>query len=253
MSFKDHFSAHATLYAQFRPRYPEALFQYLASISPDRERAWDCATGNGQAAAGLRRYFRSVIATDASPQQVANAEQFEGVEYRVGRAEESGIETSSVALVTVAQALHWFDIPAFFAEAARVLKPNGIVAAWTYALMSVAPDIDSVVERYYRETTAEFWPPERAMVDAGYATLAFPFEEVSIPQFDIQEHWSREQVLGYLRSWSASQKLIAARGDAALNSLAAELSACWPDGEMTRLVRWPLRIRVGRSRWEGAC
>lgn len=235
------------MYAQFRPRYPEGLFRYLASVAPGHECAWDCATGNGQAAVGLAQQFRRVIATDASAEQIANAEQFEGVEYRVEPAEDSGIDGSSVDLVTVAQALHWFDIPAFFAEAQRVLKPGGIVAAWTYALMSISPEIDRLVGRYYLETTAGFWPPERTLVDAGYSSLAFPFEEVAPPVFEIEEHWHRDQVLGYLRSWSATQRFMAARGHDPVTGLAEEIAGFWPDRGVRRLVRWPLRLRVGKA------
>lgn len=247
MSFKDHFSAHAAVYAQFRPRYPQELFRYLASIAPGRECVWDCATGNGQAAVGLAQHFRRVLATDASTEQIANAEQVEGVDYRVASAESSGLESASVDLVTVAQALHWFDIPAFFAEARRVLKPNGIVAAWTYALMSVSPEIDSVVETYYRHTTAGFWPPERELVEAGYGSIVFPFEEIAPPVFEIQERWTREQVFGYLRSWSATQKLIAAGGNKPVTALGKKIAEFWPDADVQRLVRWPLRVRVGKA------
>lgn len=248
MSFKDHFSGHAALYAQFRPRYPDALFEYLASVSPGDTCAWDCATGNGQAAASLARQFRRIIATDASAQQIANAQPIERVEYRVAPAEASGIESSSVDAVVVAQALHWFDIPAFFAEAQRVLRPNGIIAAWTYALMSVSPRTGEIIEKYYHVTTAGFWPRERRMVDDGYATVPFPFEELAAPVFEIREHWRRDQVLGYLRSWSATQKLINARGDAVFRALEDEIAAEWRDGDSPRLVRWPLRMRVGRVR-----
>lgn len=248
MSFKDHFSGHAALYAQFRPTYPDALFAYLASAAPARDCAWDCATGNGQAAGSLARHFDRVIATDASAQQIGNAQPFERVEYRVARAEHSGIASGSVDLVTVAQALHWFEIPAFFAEAKRALKPNGIMAAWTYALMSITPGVDEIVEHYYSQTTAGFWPPERQMVDDGYRGVEFPFEEVVPPSFEIAELWPRDQVLGYLRSWSATQKLIGARGEGAFHELANEILQQWPDGEIPRLVRWPLRLRVGRMR-----
>ncbi len=247
MSFKDHFSGHARLYARFRPRYPQALFDYLAAISPGRECVWDCATGNGQAAIGLAQHFRRVIATDASTQQIQNAEQSEGVEYRVATAEDSGIDAGSVDLVTAAQALHWFDIPAFFAEAQRVLKPTGIVAAWTYALMAISPEIDRLVDTYYRQTTAGFWPPERELVDTGYGSLAFPFEEIVPPVFEIEEHWRRDQVLGYLRSWSATQRFMAARGHDPVIGLAEEIAEFWPDGGVQRLVRWPLRVRVGKA------
>jgi len=89
MSFKDHFSKQAADYARFRPRYPREMFEYLGRIAPSRALAWDCATGNGQAAVGLAAVFERVIATDASEKQIANAEPHERVEYRVAPAEES--------------------------------------------------------------------------------------------------------------------------------------------------------------------
>ena len=69
----DHFSAHAQNYARFRPTYPTELFAWLASQSPGHRLAWDCGTGNGQAALGLADHFVHVHATDLSPQQLAQA------------------------------------------------------------------------------------------------------------------------------------------------------------------------------------
>src|SRR5216110_2684818 len=127
MKFKDHFSGQAVEYAKFRPHYPGELFEYLTSISPRHELAWDCATGNGQAAVGLARHFDSVIATDASAQQIASAELNDRISYRVAPAEASGIDSASVDLTLAAQALHWFDIDRFFREAKRVSRKNGVL------------------------------------------------------------------------------------------------------------------------------
>lgn len=246
MSFKDHFSGHASDYARFRPRYPDALFEYLASIAPSRQCTWDCATGNGQAAVALAPHFARVIATDASAQQIQNAVPHERVEYRVAPAEKSGLADASADLVTIAQALHWFDIPAFFEEAQRVLRPNGIVAVWAYNLMTLSPEIDPLVLHFYRDTTGPFWPPERDIVEAGYQTIEFPFDEVTTPKFQMETHWTLEQVLGYLRTWSATQKFIAARGFDPLSSLGEEIAKLWKDVAAPRLVGWPLSMRVGR-------
>jgi SAM-dependent methyltransferase len=156
MSFKDHFSRQASGYAKFRPGYPEELFAYLAKVAPSRQLAWDCGTGNGQAAIGLASVFDRVIATDASEKQIANAQPHERVEYRVAPAENSGIESGTVDLLMVAQALHWFNLDRFYAEARRALKPSGVFAASAYKLLGIEPAIDEIVNRYYNEVVGPF-------------------------------------------------------------------------------------------------
>jgi SAM-dependent methyltransferase len=247
MKFKDHFSGHAQQYAQFRPHYPEALFGWLASVAPARELAWDCATGNGQAAVALAAHFQRVIATDASAQQIESAEAHPLLEYRVAPAESSGLASDSVDVVTVAQALHWFDIPAFFAEVQRVLRPAGVVAVWSYSFLSVSPAVDDLVNHFYSVTTGPFWPPERELVESGYRGIAFPFEELTPPPFAMATEWNLQQLLGYLRTWSATQKFIAARRFDPVDSLGQELQRVWGDAEQTHIVQWPLTLRVGRK------
>jgi SAM-dependent methyltransferase len=195
----------------------------------------------------LAEHFATVIATDASAPQIASAEPHELVEYRVAAAEASGIGSSTLDLVTVAQALHWFDIPAFFAEALRVLKPRGIVALWAYNLLSVAPEIDRLVHKFYSETTGPFWPPERDIVEAGYAAIALPFDEITAPAFEMQTRWNLDQLLGYLRTWSATQKFIEARGVDPVVDLGEQLRQFWRRAEDVRQVRWPVAVRVGRA------
>ena len=246
MIFKDHFSSHATDYARFRPRYPKELFSYLASISPSRARAWDCATGNGQAAIGLAGQFDGVIATDASAKQIENAPVDQRVQYRVAAAEESGLESHSIDLITVAQALHWFDLSKFFAEVRRVLKPAGVLAVWSYNVVSIAPAIDQVIDRFYRKTVGPFWPPERAIVEAGYRTIDFPFQEIDPPLFLMETGWTLDQLLGYLRTWSATQKFIAANNFDPVHQLENELAQIWQPRDTSRTIVWPLSLRVGR-------
>jgi SAM-dependent methyltransferase len=244
--FKDHFSKHAADYAKFRPRYPNELFAYLASISPSRQRAWDCATGNGQAAIALAAQFDIVIATDASTKQIENAPADQRVEYRVAAAEESGLESDSIDLITVAQALHWFDLSKFWAEAKRVLKPQGVLACWSYNVVSVAPEIDRITDRFYRKTVGPFWPPERAIVEAGYRTIDFPFHEIVPPLFRMETRWTLDQLLGYLRTWSATQKFIAANNFDPVGRLENELAEIWQPRDAARTIAWPLSLRVGR-------
>lgn len=244
MKFKDHFSGHAIDYAKFRPRYPQELFEYLASISPRPDLAWDCATGNGQAAIELVRYFRSVVATDASARQIENAEQHAQISYRIGPAEASGIDSRSVDLIVVAQALHWFEADRFFAEAQRVLKHDGILAVCNYTYVKISPAIDSMIGRFYRETTGPFWPPERTLVETNYQSIAFPFSELPSRRFEMNEQWNLNDLAGYLRTWSAVQRFIAVRGIDPVDDLMNELEFVWGDPEMPHEIIWPLNLRL---------
>jgi len=244
MTFKDHFSKQAADYAKFRPRYPRELFEYLGSVAPSRALAWDCATGNGQAAVELAKVFDRVIATDASEKQIANAEPHERVEYRMASAEESGLESGTIDLIMVAQALHWFDLGSFYAEVRRVLKNNGVFAASAYNLLHVEPAIDEVVNRYYYEVVGPFWPPERKLVEQ-FADLPFPFHKVDAPKFEMTAQWDLEHLGGYLRSWSSTQRFVAAKGSDPLQQITDDLRAAWANAKQTRRVIWPLTLRVG--------
>jgi len=244
--FKDHFSGHAADYAKFRPRYPNELFAYLASISPSRTRAWDCATGNGQAAIALTTQFDGVIATDASAKQLESAPPDPRVQYCVAAAEKNGLESHSIDLITVAQALHWFDLSKFFAEAKRVLKPQGILAVWSYNLVTIAPEIDRIIDRFYHETVGPFWPSERQIVEAGYRTIDFPFDEIESPPFRMETRWTFDRLLGYVRTWSATQKFIAANKFDPVHQLESELVEIWQPHHPPRTIVWPLSLRVGR-------
>jgi SAM-dependent methyltransferase len=233
-------------YAKFRPRYPIELFDYLSDIAPDNKIAWDCATGSGQAAVALASKFRRVIATDASEKQIRNAEQHERVDYRVAPAEKSGIESDTIDIVTVAQALHWFDLDAFYAEAKRVLKPKGVLAVWGYNLLQIAPKIDDAINRFYHEIVGPYWPPERKLIERGYAHLPFPFAKLRPPQFRMKARWSLDQLLGYLGTWSATQRFIAENQTDPVALIALDFRDVWGESQQVRLVTWPLTIRVGR-------
>ena len=241
--FKDHFSKQAAEYAKFRPRYPKGLFQWLASVGPSRELAWDCATGNGQAAVELAEVFLRVIATDASEKQVANAEQHPRVEYRTATAENSGLESQGVDLVTVAQALHWFDLERFYTEVRRVLKPDGAIAVWAYKLATVSPAIDAIVNHYYSDVVGPHWPAERVLVEK-FEELPFAFTEIAVPSFAMEAEWRVENLLGYLRTWSATQRFMTAEQRDPLDEVEDKLRAEW--GTDVRCVVWPLTVRVGR-------
>ncbi len=245
-AFKDHFSAGASGYARYRPRYPEALFAYLASICPEQELAWDCGTGNGQAALGLAAHFARVVATDASADQLAQAPMHPRVAYRVAPATQSALADGVADLVTVAQALHWFDLDGFYAEVQRVLKPGGVLAAWTYNKLRASPAVDAVIARFYADVVGPYWPPERRYVQAAYRTLAFPFEEIDAPAFHIDHRWRLADLLGYLGTWSATQRYRQAGGADPIDEVRDELARAWGAPEAPRNVRWRLHLRVGR-------
>jgi SAM-dependent methyltransferase len=247
VTFQDHFSGHAADYARYRPQYPPALFAYLAQLAPSRELAWDTGTGNGQAALGLAAHFVRVIASDAAEQQIANAVPHVRVEYRVAPAESLDALAGSVDLITAAQAAHWFDLARFHAEARRVLKPQGVVAIWCYGLTRVAPEVDAIVEHFYRDVVGPFWPPELRFIDERYQTLPFPFTEEQPPTFRIETAWRLQDFKHYLRTWSATQRYTAQRGTDPLQPIEHRLAQAWGDVAQPRAVGWPIHLRVGRS------
>jgi SAM-dependent methyltransferase len=248
MSFKDndHFSGHAACYQQFRPNYPASLFQYVASLCSRHDLAWDCATGNGQAAVPLAPYFVSVIATDASAQQIGEAQHDPKVRYLVAPADRTPIEGGTVDLVTVAQALHWFNLAIFYPEVRRVAGPGGTLAVWCYGLHRVTPEIDAVVMRLYEDIVGPYWPPERRLVEERYQTLPFPFEEFATPEFEMAHSWDLDHLMGYFESWSATQRYRKQNGHDPIALVADDLKAAWGDPAAARDVIWPITVRAGR-------
>lgn len=246
-SFKDHFSAHASAYARYRPRYPDALFAYLATLGPVREVAWDCGTGNGQAAHGLAYHFTQIVATDASADQVAHAVPHERITYHVTPASQCPLDDHTADLATVAQAVHWFPFDSFYAEVHRVLKPGGALALWTYGLSSITPAIDAVVKKYYADIVGPYWPPERQLVDEAYRTLPFPFEELAPPTFDMTLIWSLDDLLGFLGTWSATRRFIKENGADPIDQIKGELARAWGDASRKKPTQWPLYLRVGHT------
>lgn len=246
----DHFSGVSKAYAEFRPRYPPALFEWLAGLAPHRERAWDCACGSGQATADLAAHFAHVVATDMSRTQIESAPAHSPISWRiswrVATAEESGLEPASVDLVTVAQALHWFDVQRFYREVRRVLRPGGVLAVWTYGIARLDhAEADRVFARFLNETLAAWWPPERRHIDAGYRTLPFPFAELAAPPFEIRDAWTVDRIVGYTRSWSATARYRAAKGVDPVAEFERDLLAVWPRTDAPCGIVWPLSVRAG--------
>jgi SAM-dependent methyltransferase len=246
--FADHFSRLASQYVTCRPHYPPELFGFLAELSPRRMLAWDCAAGSGQAALPLARWFSRVLATDVSRAMLERAPAHPQVEYRVGPAEHSGLPDGSADLVTVAQALHWLELPAFYAEADRVLVPGGVLAVWSYATQRLDDGaLDAMLTRFYTEVVGPFWPEERRHVEAGYRTLPFPYIEAQTPEIAMTEQWTLAQLLGYLGTWSATQRFRETEGYDPVPRLGEELAQAWGDPDSARRVRWPLSMRVGHK------
>lgn len=245
--FADHFSRVAQSYAAFRPRYPSALFAWIASAAPARQRALDCGTGNGQAAVALAEHFPHVLAGDPSVAQLVRAERRDGVDYVVMTAERAALPSRSVDVVTAAQALHWFDREPFFREATRVLRPNGLLVAWSYSLASITPEVDSILTAFHRDVVGPYWPPGRELVDAGYAGIELPLSRVTSPPFEMSVDWDLAQLLGYVATWSAVDRYRTHRGTDPIPQLRAELEPRWGALALRRTVRWPITILAGRK------
>ncbi|MFO0934903.1 MAG: class I SAM-dependent methyltransferase [Gemmataceae bacterium] len=243
--FKDHFSGQSPDYAAFRPRYPDDFIARIAALAEFKDCVWDVGTGSGQAAVPLAGVFQSVRASDASAQQIAHAAKHVRVEYRVARETDSGLPDASVDLVTVAQALHWFDLPAFYREVKRVLKPTGVLAVWTYNNAVVDdPVVQPIYQTFYEQRVGRYWPPERVHVLCGYRDLPFPFAEQPFEDMKTDALLTRDELLGYVKTWSAVKNAREIEGKDPVPELASSLAAVWPEGVRKR-VTWPLHTRVG--------
>lgn len=246
-TFPDHFSGHATDYARFRPDYPDALFAWMASLTPDPARAvgWDVGCGNGQATLRLAAHVRHVFGTDASAEQVAQAPADPRVTWRVAPAEDSGLDDASVDVVCVAQALHWFDAARFGREVQRVVRPGGALVAVTYGLFESVPAVDAAILRLYRDVVGADWPPERAIVEAKYVDVPLPGTPIKPPPFEHTAMWSLSDVIGYLGTWSATRRYMKRTGRNPIDEVRAELEAAWGDAQ-ARQMRWPLTVVARR-------
>lgn len=240
------YSGVAEEYAASRPSYPRALFSWIASAAAHRHTAWDVATGSGQAAHGLVPYFERVIATDVSARQVEHATPHARIEYRVAPAETSSLPATSVDLVTVAAAIHWFELDRFYDEVRRVIVPGGVLAAWTYHVAHVAPPLDVVLWPFYRDVVAPYFAAGAWLVDDRYEGITLPGEPLPVPSFMVTVRWTAAQVLRFVRTWSGVQSYIAARGTDPVDDLAPGVrDAMGGDGVACKLS-WPLYVRASR-------
>jgi SAM-dependent methyltransferase len=244
------FTTVAREYANFRPGYPPALFEWLARVSPSLDAVWDCGCGSGQASTALAAHFGRVWATDVAAEQIAAAKPHPRVCYSIAPAERSGLADGCVDLVTVAQALHWFDVEAFYAEARRVARPGALLAVWNYPRPRFIdhPDLDRLFLDFYANVVGPYWPPERRHVESNYSTLPFPFEQIEAPPFGLALEWNLEQVVGYVSSWSATARYRKAFGEDPVPLLLQSLGAAWPRAGARVPLHMPLGLRAGRLR-----
>ena len=244
--FIDAFSDTARRYASARPTYPGALFQFLADGAPATRCAWDCGTGNGQAAVGLAELFDSVEASDASAEQIDHALPHPRVRYRVAPAQASGLPDRSVDLISVAQALHWFDLEKFYAEVRRVARPGALLAVYGYNWFYLSTQLDPLVDRWLLRPIEPYWLSNLGLLWHGYRTIDFPFEEVTEPRLAMYLSWNLDQLLSYYRTWSATRRKIAAEGEQFLADAHDALAAAWDDPEQRRTVVMPITARLGK-------
>lgn len=246
MTGTDHFSNVARAYAEYRPRYPGELFEFVSSLTPKHRRAWDCGAGSGQATEGLLPYYSNVVATDISRSQLGSAPAADRLDRVAASGEHCPLGRATVDLVVVAQALHWIDRPAFYAEVRRVVAAGGAIVVWSYDLAMLGdPELDRAFRDFYDRTLGQYWPPERRLVDDRYRGIEFPFEETESPEFSMAADWTLDELLGYVGTWSAVNRYRASQGHDPAAMLVEQLEAGWPRGERRR-IRWPLTVRAGR-------
>jgi len=242
---KDYFSSHSSIYAAFRPAYPEALYEFIFRHVKKKEKAWDCATGNGQVAGYLAHHFDEVYATDISQQQLNNAIESDAIFYSISPAEKTSFANHEFDLITVGQALHWFNLEAFYKEVKRVGKKDSLLAVWGYERCSVDTEIDKLFSDFYINIVGPYWDPARKLIENEYRNIQFPLVEIPTPKFEIKVEWTLEHYTGYLSSWSATQKYIKKNGTDPVPALIEKLKPHWKSG-VTRTVTFPVFLRLGK-------
>lgn len=247
MSGKSEFSKQAADYAKYRPVYPAELYPYLKSVSPADELAYDAGTGNGQCAVALANHFKAVVASDLSREQIANAKTKANVTYTVSAAHESGIEARSVDLITAATAIHWFNFDLFYAECHRILKDGGVIAAWSYGWHQCEdPKITDLIQKIGKVILKDHWSPQPKLIWDNYSKIPFPFKEFSPPAFHQSLSWDMDELIGYLTTWSATQKYIDDKGTHPVDVVRRELATAWGNPEKKLQFDCPLIMRIGR-------
>lgn len=243
---KDNFSKQSESYSKFRPSYPNEIYDFIYEQLENREHAWDCGTGNGQVAIELAKYFKKVIATDISSNQIKNATKKTNIEYQLCQAEHASFPKNHFDLITVAQAIHWFDFDAFYKVVNHSLKPRGLLALITYNLLKIDPEIDAIIQYLYKDILGDYWDPERKYVDEAYKNIPFPFEEIQTPKFSQTYTWGLDKLIGYLNTWSAVQHYIQRTGENPVDKIKSKLEKSWYE-ETKKKVFFPMFLKLGRK------
>lgn len=241
---KDNFSDQSAQYAIYRPNYPAQMFDYLFSLVQNKDCAWDCGTGNGQVASVLAQHFVKVQATDISENQLKNALKLPNIVYRQAAAEEPIFEDSQFDLITVGQAIHWFNFDVFFAQVRRTLKADGVFAVFGYGLMSIDKALNGVIKKLYEQVLGKYWDVERRFIDENYTSVPFPFAELNTPKFQINTVWTFDELIGYLNTWSALQHYKRENERNPIDLVLIELKEAWGDAAKRDVV-FPVFLKVG--------
>lgn len=242
---KDNFSSLSDNYAKYRPTYPLDFFDYLNSIVPNKQNAWDCGTGNGQVAYELAKIFENVFATDISQSQIDNASKAENINYTIQPAEKTNFKDQQFDLIVVAQAIHWFDFERFYSEVRRTARENALISVVGYGRIEISEPIDHIIADFYENVIGAYWDNERKFIDENYETIPFPFDEIQTPKFVNRLQWTLEHLIGYLNTWSAVKHFIKQNRYNPIDKLQSEIEQHWDKGQ-TREINFPLLLRAGQ-------
>lgn len=246
MQYIKHFADQPKNYLRFRPTYPDQLFNYLSSLIKVHDRAWDAGTGNGQVASNLANYFHEVIATDISQEQLDIAIKKPNIHYICCSSEDTNLSDHSIDLITVSQALHWFELDKFYREVKRVGKSDGIISAWCYTLGSINVTIDPIIQKLYRDILGDkYWPKERLYIEEEYKTIPFPFKQINSPQFQVQKKFNFEEFISYLNTWSAVKEYSKRNQNNPIDLIFSDLKTAWGNPQHENIMYWPLHLLVG--------